>query len=374
MGGQPFSQVDAFTDKAFGGNPAAVLLLPAARDASWMQLVAREMNLAETAFLVARGTEFDLRWFTPSTEVDLCGHATIASAHVLWESGHLPPAATARFQTRSGPLSARRDGDWIWLDFPAKPLTTIEPPAGLGAALGTPVRYTGTNDLGYLLVEVDSERAVRELRPDPGRIAMLPARGVVVTSRGATAGRDFVSRFFAPAMGVPEDPVTGSSPLLARTLLGGAPRARGAERVSGIGTRRRRAGALGGGPRAHRGPGGDGTHRDAARGMSLDAFAALDVRVGRIIRAELNEKARKPAYKLWIDFGPLGERRSSAQLTDVYAADELAGRLVIAAMNLGSRTIAGFESEVLVLGVPDTEGHVVLLTPDSDVPLGGRMY
>lgn len=108
--------------------------------------------------------------------------------------------------------------------------------------------------------------------------------------------------------------------------------------------------------------------------MSLDAFAALDVRVGRIIRAELNEKARKPAYKLWIDFGPLGERRSSAQLTDVYAADELAGRLVIAAMNLGSRTIAGFESEVLVLGVPDAEGHVVLLTPDSDVPLGGRMY
>lgn len=211
MGGQPFSQVDAFTDKPFGGNPAAVLLLPAARDASWMQLVAREMNLAETAFLVARGTEFDLRWFTPATEVDLCGHATIASAHVLWESGHLPPAATARFHTRSGPLSARRDGDWIWLDFPAKPLTTIEPPAGLGAALGTPVRYTGTNDLGYLLVEVDSERAVRELRPDPGRIAMLPARGVVVTSRGATAGRDFVSRFFAPAMGVPEDPVTGSS-------------------------------------------------------------------------------------------------------------------------------------------------------------------
>jgi tRNA-binding protein len=108
--------------------------------------------------------------------------------------------------------------------------------------------------------------------------------------------------------------------------------------------------------------------------MSLEAFAALDVRVGRIIRAEPNDKARKPAYKLWIDFGPLGERRSSAQLTDLYAADELAGRLVVAAMNLGPRTIAGFESEVLVLGVPDAEGHVVLLTPDSDVPLGGRMY
>jgi tRNA-binding protein len=108
--------------------------------------------------------------------------------------------------------------------------------------------------------------------------------------------------------------------------------------------------------------------------MSLEAFAALDVRVGRIIRAEPNDKARKPAYKLWIDFGPLGERRSSAQLTELYAADELAGRLVVAAMNLGPRTIAGFESEVLVLGVPDAEGNVVLLTPDSDVPLGGRMY
>jgi tRNA-binding protein len=108
--------------------------------------------------------------------------------------------------------------------------------------------------------------------------------------------------------------------------------------------------------------------------MSADAFAALDVRVGRIIRAELNAKARKPAYKLWIDFGPLGERRSSAQLTELYEAEELAGRLVLAAMNLGARSIAGFESEVLVLGVPDAEGHVVLITPDSDVPLGGRMY
>jgi tRNA-binding protein len=108
--------------------------------------------------------------------------------------------------------------------------------------------------------------------------------------------------------------------------------------------------------------------------MSADAFATLDVRVGRIIRAELNAKARKPAYKLWIDFGPLGERRSSAQLTDLYDAEELAGRLVLAAMNLGSRSIAGFESEVLVLGVPDADGHVVLITPDSDVPLGGRMY
>lgn len=211
MGGQPFCQVDAFTDKPFGGNPAAVCLLPASRDATWLQLVAREMNLAETAFMVRRGAEYDLRWFTPSTEVDLCGHATIASAHVLWEEGHLPAGQTARFHTRSGLLAADREGDWIWLDFPAKPLTTVEPPDGLGAVLGAPIRYAGTNDLGYLLVEVDSERVVRELRPDLGRVAMLPARGVVVTSRGTTAGRDFVSRFFAPALGVPEDPVTGSS-------------------------------------------------------------------------------------------------------------------------------------------------------------------
>ena len=108
--------------------------------------------------------------------------------------------------------------------------------------------------------------------------------------------------------------------------------------------------------------------------MSAEAFAALEVRVGRIIRAEPNAKARNPAYKLWIDFGPLGERRSSAQLTALYTAEELAGRLVIAAMNLGPRTIAGFESEVLVLGLPDAEGQVVLLTPDSDVPMGGRLY
>ena len=211
MSGQAFSQVDAFTDKPFGGNPAAVCLLPEARDATWMQLVAREMNLAETAFLVRRGAEFDLRWFTPSTEVDLCGHATIASAHVLWEEGVVPAGSVARFHTRSGLLAATRERDWIWLDLPSKPLTTVEPPAGLSAALGAPVRYTGTNDLGYLLAELDSERVVRELRPDSGRIAALPVRGIVVTSRGSVAGRDFVSRFFAPALGVPEDPVTGSS-------------------------------------------------------------------------------------------------------------------------------------------------------------------
>jgi predicted PhzF superfamily epimerase YddE/YHI9 len=211
MSGQAFFQVDAFTDKPFGGNPAAVCLLPAARDATWMQLVAREMNLAETAFLVRRGAEFDLRWFTPSTEVDLCGHATIASAHILWEEGVVPAGAAARFHTRSGLLAAAREQDWIWLDLPSKPLTAVKAPAGLTAALGAAVRYTGTNDLGYLVAEVDSERVVRELRPDSGRIAALPVRGIVVTSRGSVAGRDFVSRFFAPALGVPEDPVTGSS-------------------------------------------------------------------------------------------------------------------------------------------------------------------
>ncbi|HJP58174.1 MAG TPA: PhzF family phenazine biosynthesis protein [Gemmatimonadales bacterium] len=211
MAGQPFAQIDAFTDKPFGGNPAAVLLLPAPRDASWMLLVAREMNLAETAFLVPRGAEFDLRWFTPTLEVDLCGHATLASAHLLWEDRHLPSGAVARFHTRSGILGARAEGEWIWLDMPAKPVTPIDCPPGLSSILGAPIRFTGTNDLGYLVVEVDSDDVVRGLRPDLGRIAALPARGVVVTARSSTAGRDFVSRFFAPAMGVPEDPVTGSA-------------------------------------------------------------------------------------------------------------------------------------------------------------------
>jgi PhzF family phenazine biosynthesis protein len=198
-------QVDAFTDRAFGGNPAAVCLLREAREAAWMQSVAREMNLSETAFLVPRGGGFDLRWFTPAIEVELCGHATLASAHVLWQAGHLGPQELAHFHTLSGLLTARRRSDgWIELDFPARTAEPVEAPPGLAEALGSESRYD------YLL-ELPSEAAVRALHPDFARLRTLPVRGVIVTARATSAPFDFVSRFFAPGAGVDEDPVTGSA-------------------------------------------------------------------------------------------------------------------------------------------------------------------
>ena len=207
---QPFTQVDAFTDRPFGGNPAAVCLLPVARDAEWMQLVAAEMNLAETAFLIRRPDGFTLRWFTPSCEVDLCGHATLASARVLWEDGQLAPNAVARFHTRSGVLTAERRDGTIWLDFPATPAASVPVPADLAEGLSAPLRFVGKSSYDYL-VELESEASVRALDPDLGRLARLPARGVIVTAASADPGRQFVSRFFAPAAGIPEDPVTGSA-------------------------------------------------------------------------------------------------------------------------------------------------------------------
>lgn len=209
-GGQPFTQVDAFADRPFAGNPAAVCVLPGARDERWMQLVAREMNLAETAFLAPRPDGYDLRWFTPTCEVDLCGHATLASAHVLWDEGHLASDATARFHTRSGVLSASRRDGFIWLDFPATPAVAASPPSELLRAIGAPIRFVGRTPFDYL-VELDSEDAVRRLEPDLGVLAQLPVRGVIVTAVSTTGDQDFVSRFFAPAAGVPEDPVTGSA-------------------------------------------------------------------------------------------------------------------------------------------------------------------
>jgi PhzF family phenazine biosynthesis protein len=208
--GQPFTQVDAFADRPFAGNPAAVCVLPAARDETWMQLVAREMNLAETAFLVRRSDGFDLRWFTPTCEVDLCGHATLASAHVLWEEGLLPPEAIASFYTRSGVLTAALRDGVIWLDFPATPPVAAPAPPELEPALGVPIRFVGRTPFDYL-VEVDSDATVRRLEPDLKLLARLPVRGVIVTAASATAEQEFVSRFFAPAAGVPEDPVTGSA-------------------------------------------------------------------------------------------------------------------------------------------------------------------
>lgn len=207
---QPFTQVDAFTDRPFGGNPAAVCLLPTARDAGWMQLVAREMNLAETAFLVRAADGFDLRWFTPGLEVDLCGHATLASAHVLWEEGHLESAETARFHTRSGLLTANRRDGLIWLDFPGTPAVAASAPAGLAEILGATPHWVGRSPFDWV-VELETDATVRGLDPELSRIARIDARGVIVTARADDGRHDFVSRFFAPAAGVPEDPVTGSA-------------------------------------------------------------------------------------------------------------------------------------------------------------------
>jgi PhzF family phenazine biosynthesis protein len=208
---QTIYQVDAFTDRPFAGNPAGVCILPSPADDAWMRAVAAEMSLSETAFLVRRPDgDFDLRWFTPAVEVRLCGHATLASAHVLWETGALQPDETARFHTLSGLLTAEQRNGWIELNFPATPVTPAEPPAGLAAALDALPGYVGVSVFDYL-VEVESETIVRNLRPDFTALGRLPVRGVIVTAASASPEFDFVSRFFAPAVGVNEDPVTGSA-------------------------------------------------------------------------------------------------------------------------------------------------------------------
>jgi PhzF family phenazine biosynthesis protein len=203
--------VDAFTDAPFSGNPAAVCVMPAARDEPWMQRVAREMNLSETAFLHPDGGAYRLRWFTPTVEVALCGHATLASAHVLWDSGAARPGEALAFETQSGRLTARRDAkDWIELDFPATTAEPAVPPPNLLEALGVRATMVARSVFDYV-VEVANENTVRTLQPDLALLATLPVRGVVVTAPATTPGFDFVSRFFAPASGVPEDPVTGSA-------------------------------------------------------------------------------------------------------------------------------------------------------------------
>jgi PhzF family phenazine biosynthesis protein len=204
--------VDAFTRRPFAGNPAGVCILPAARDAAWMQDVAAEMNLSETAFLVPRPDgSFDLRWFTPAVEVDLCGHATLASAHILWETARLAPETAARFHTKSGLLTASRAGDRIEMDFPAKAVEPADAPPDLLPSLGTEPRWVGRNRMDYF-VELADEQAVRNLTPDHTRLARVACRGVIVTAK-ADGGieADFVSRFFAPQSGIAEDPVTGSA-------------------------------------------------------------------------------------------------------------------------------------------------------------------
>jgi predicted PhzF superfamily epimerase YddE/YHI9 len=206
----PVVRVDAFTDIAFRGNPAAVVLLDSPRDATWRQDVARELNQPATAFVTPGSDGFDLSWFTATTELVLCGHGTLATAHVLWETGRLPGSAAARFTTKSGVLGARRDGAWIELDFPAEPVRLAVPPPALLEALGVTAKAVGRNRLDWL-VEVESEQAVLEIAPDLRRLSAVETRGAIVTSRASTKGYDVVSRFFAPRAGIDEDFVTGSA-------------------------------------------------------------------------------------------------------------------------------------------------------------------
>lgn len=208
--GQTIEVVDAFTDRPFSGNPAAVCVLSQPAEAAWMQAVAAELNLSETAFVRAEGEAFALRWFTPATEVDLCGHATLASAHVLWRTGALSVDSPALFDTLSGRLTAARDGDWIGMDFPAEPATEAPAPEGLAAALGAQPVWCGRNRMD-IVVELASEDAVRNLAPDLGRLAAIETRGVIVTAAADTVEGDYVLRFFGPRAGVPEDPATGSA-------------------------------------------------------------------------------------------------------------------------------------------------------------------
>ena len=208
--GMPIFIVDAFTDRPYAGNPAAVCVLADTQSDRWMEKVAAEMNLSETAFLVPREEGYSLRWFTPTVEVDLCGHATLASAHVLWEQAYVSADSVIRFQTRSGDLTACRSGDSIGLDFPAIAEKPAEPPTGLIEALGVSPVYIGQNRFDYL-VQVESEAEVRTCEPEHALLRKLNVRGVILTARSSAPDVDFVSRFFAPGSGIDEDPVTGSA-------------------------------------------------------------------------------------------------------------------------------------------------------------------
>lgn len=206
---QRIVQVDAFADRPFAGNPAAVCILEGPAEETWMQQIAAEMNLSETAFLFTEGDGYRLRWFTPTVEVELCGHATLASAHVLWEEGHLRPEQEARFYTKSGLLTANRADDLIKMNFPAQPVAPCDVPPELLRALGVKAVFVGKSQFDYL-VEVDSEAAVRNCRPDFVSLGQL-SRGTIITSRAEGGRYDFISRFFAPAVGINEDPVTGAA-------------------------------------------------------------------------------------------------------------------------------------------------------------------
>jgi PhzF family phenazine biosynthesis protein len=206
----PCLQIDAFTDRAFAGNPAAVCLLDDDREPEWMQAVAAEMNLSETAFIRPGDKDFELRWFTPLTEVDLCGHATLASAHALWEREVVAAGAPIHFHTKSGELICSQQDGLIELDFPATPITPAEEPDDLCKALGIGAVFVGQSKFDRLVL-AETESAVHSLEPDFSQLRTLPVRGVIVTSASDDPKYDFVSRFFAPGAGIDEDPVTGSA-------------------------------------------------------------------------------------------------------------------------------------------------------------------
>ena len=203
-------QVDAFAERPFTGNPAAVCLLEGEKDAAWMQSVAAEMNLSETAFVRRSDAGLELRWFTPKVEVDLCGHATLAAAHVLWSEDVVPADAAIEFQSRSGALTCTLNQGCIELDFPAMPADAAEPPSGLVEALGVVPRFVGKTRCDYIVL-VDSEQALVSIEPNFRQLGAVKTRGVIVTAAASDPRFDFVSRFFAPAVGIDEDPVCGSA-------------------------------------------------------------------------------------------------------------------------------------------------------------------
>lgn len=201
--------VDAFTDRKFAGNPAAVCLLTEERGSDWMQSVASEMNLSETAFVLRRANGLQLRWFTPSTEVDLCGHATLATAHVLWAE-KVVDDQSIKFATRSGELTCVKAEGMIELDFPATPASETQPPEELLRSLNVQPLFVGQSEFDTLVV-VKSPQIVRSLQPDFSVLKQIATRGVMVTSASDDSRYDFESRFFAPGFGIDEDPVTGSA-------------------------------------------------------------------------------------------------------------------------------------------------------------------
>ena len=207
---QRYFIVDAFTNQPFKGNPAAVVLLGKLCEDEALRNVAMEMNLSETAFLLPNPIGYDLRWFTPKVEVDLCGHATLAASLVLAQIGQLSNGDEVKFATRSGILRASCNGSTIELDFPLQQETMTQPPSGLLESLNVSAGYVGKNQFDYL-VEVESESVLRGITPDFKQLAGISCRGVIVTAQSADPQFDFASRFFAPAVGIDEDPVTGSA-------------------------------------------------------------------------------------------------------------------------------------------------------------------